>query len=178
MHSSSSRKAAAAQRLPFSEPTPRIRSHKERFVSTRLSDRADSRPIEQLLQRAADLAPVATLVKDSTITDDKLERINALHARWRYEDIEGPLDGSLDRDALKARRHNRCREIGLIVFGFTSLHAAQVDAICTLCYEQRDLLFLAKTGFGKSLIFQLLPFITPTAGVVLVLMPLKLLQAE
>lgn len=177
MPSSSSRKATAAQRSPLSEPTPRIRSHKGRFASTRLSDRADSRPIEQLLQRAADLAPVADLVKDSTITDDKLERINALHARWRYEDIEGPLDGPLDGDALNARRHKRCREIGLIVFGFT-LHAAQVDAICTLCYEQRDLLLLAKTGFGKSLIFQLLPFVTPTTGVVLVLMPLKLLQAE
>lgn len=174
MPSSSSRNTTAAPRPPLSEPTPRIRSHKGRFGSTRLSD---SRPIEQLSQRAADLAPVADLVEDSTITDDKLERINALHAKWRYEDTEGPLDGPLDGDALKARRHNRCREIGLIVFGFT-LHAAQVDAICTLCYEQRDLLLLAKTGFGKSLIFQLLPFMTPTPGVVLVLMPLKLLQAE
>lgn len=47
-----------------------------------------------------------------------------------------------------------------------------------LSYQQRDLLLLAKTGFGKSLIFQLLPFMTPIAGVVPILMPLKLLQAE
>ncbi len=33
-----------------------------------------------------------------------------------------------------------------------------MDAIYTLFYEQRDLLLLAKTGFGKSLIFQLVPF--------------------
>ena len=152
MPSSSSRKATAAQKPPLSEPTPRIQSHKGRFGSNRLSD---SCSIEQLSQKAADLAPVADLVEDLTITDDKLERINTLDARWRYEDTEGPLDGSLDGDALKARRHNKCREIGLIVFGFT-LHTAQIDAIYTFCYEQRDFLLLAKTGFGKSLIFQLL----------------------
>lgn len=41
-------------------------------------------------------------------------------------------------------------------------------------------MFLARTGFGKSLIFQILPFMTPVpdTGVVLVPMPLKLLQAE
>ncbi len=58
------------------------------------------------------------------------------------------------------------------------LHKAQVEAIHTLFFEQRDLLLLAKTGFGKSLIFQLLPFFTSAPGVVLTLMPLKLLQAE
>lgn len=52
-----------------------------------------------------------------------------------------------------------------------------MEAICTLFYKQKDLL-LAKTGFGKSLIFQLVPFMTPAPGVVLILMPLKLLQAE
>ena len=67
--------------------------------------------------------------------------------------------------------------MGLIVFGFT-LHEGQIDAIWTLFYEQKDLLLLAKTGFRKSLIFQLLLFMTSTIGVVLILMPLKLLQAE
>lgn len=63
--------------------------------------------------------------------DDKLERINALHAKQRYEDNERSLNGSLDEDSLKACRHNRCREIGLIVFGLI-LHIAQFDAIYTL----------------------------------------------
>ena len=67
--------------------------------------------------------------------------------------------------------------MGLIIFGFP-LHDAQVEAISTLFYEQRDLLLLAKTGFGKSLIFQLAPFLSARPGVVLTLMPLKLLQAE
>ncbi len=79
--------------------------------------------------------------------------------------------------ALQARQRARCKELRLIVFGFT-LYNAQVDAICILFYEKIDLLLLAKTGFGKSLIFQLFPFMTTTPGDVLILMPLKLLQAE
>lgn len=64
----------------------------------------------------------------------------------------------------------------MAVFGF-ELQEAQVDAVSTLFYERRDLL-LAKTGFGKSLIFQILPFMFHPTGVVIILMPLKLLQAE
>lgn len=47
-----------------------------------------------------------------------------------------------------------------------------------LFITSNNIFFSAKTGVGKSLIFQLLPFITPIPGVLLVLMPLKLLQAE
>ena len=77
-------------------------------------------------------------------------------------------------DALQTRQKSRCKELGLIVFGFT-LHEAQVEAIHTLFFEQRDLLLLAKTGF---FFFQLLPFFTAESGVVLTLMLLTLLQAE
>lgn len=67
--------------------------------------------------------------------------------------------------------------MGLVIFGFT-LQESQVNAVWTLFYEQRDLLLLAKTGFGKSLIFQLLPFMFEPTGIVIILMPLKLLQVE
>lgn len=106
--------------------------------------------------------------------NDKVARLRALHARWAYEDTEKE---ALVEEALQARQRNRCKELGLIVFGYT-LHEAQVEAIQTLFFEQRDLLLLAKTGFGKSLIFQLLPFFTPVPRVALTLMPLKLLQAK
>lgn len=92
---------------------------------------------------------------------------------YRWGTAEEPLNG----DALIARERHRCKEVGQIIFGF-SLHDEQVDAIRTFFFEQRDLLLLAKTGFGKSLIFQLLPFMTPVLGLVLILMPLKLLQAK
>ena len=39
-------------------------------------------------------------------------------------------------------------------------------------------MLLAKTGFGKNLIFQLIQVLTADPGVVLTLMPLKLLQVE
>ena len=58
------------------------------------------------------------------------------------------------------------------------LYKEQIDAVFYLFYEQTDLLLLAKTGFRKSLIFQLVPFMTSDPDVVLILIPLKLLQDE
>ena len=80
---------------------------------------------------------------------------------------------------LLLRQKCRIKDIGLVVFGF-SLHKAQIEAIWTLFYKRKDLFLLTKTGFRKSLIFQLLPFMipAPTSRVILVLMPLKLLQLE
>ncbi len=122
-----------------------------------------------------DLDVVANLVDDSDTTfNDKLARVIVLHFMWKYEDTE---EEALNGDVLQARQRNRCKERGLIVFGFP-LYDAQVEAIYTLFYERRDLLLLAKTGFGKSLIFQLISFFTVTPGIVLTLMPLKLHQAE
>ena len=93
------------------------------------------------------LALLEGLAHDPDTTyDEKMARAMALHARWKYEYTK---EQALEGDALKARQQTRCRELGLIVFGFT-LHDAQVEAICTLFFEQRDLLLLAKTGFGKS----------------------------
>ena len=104
----------------------------------------------------------------------KIKETRVLHARWKVEDEK---ETSENQEDLVLRQKQRCKEIGLVVFGFT-LRDAQVDAIWTLFYERRDLLLLAKTGFGKSLIFQLIPFMLDPTGVVLILMPLKLLQAE
>ncbi len=53
-----------------------------------------------------------------------------------------------------------------------------MEAIWTIFYNQQDLLLLAKTGIGKSLIFQLVPFMSDPTGIVIILMPLKSLQAE
>ena len=109
----------------------------------------------------------------STEISDKLARAKALHILWKREDAESVMNG----EELKARQHERCKAIGLVVFEFV-LHEAQVEAIWTLYYEKQDLILIAKTGFGKSLIFQLLPFMTGSSGIGLILMTLKLLQAE
>ena len=112
-----------------------------------------------------------TNITANTIYNDKLARVQALHTRWKYKDNE---EEALERDTLQAHQRSRCKELGLIVFGYT-LHEGQIDAIHTLYYEQKDLLLLAKIGFGKNLIFQLLPFLSATPSVILTLMPLKLL---
>lgn len=156
-------------------PTPQPRNSRGKFDSTSVI--LDSNIVPALPPSNDDLNAVARLVDDPSSTfDDKLARRLALHARWQYEDTEEQALGEAlgEGEALQAAR---CKELGLIVFGFT-VYDAQADAICTLFYEKIDLLLLAKTGFGKSLIFQLLPFMTATPGVVLILMPLKLLQAE
>ncbi len=103
-----------------------------------------------------DLDVVANLVDDSTTTfDDKLARVLALQAWWKYEDTE---EEALNGDALQALQRNKCKELELIVCRFP-LYDPQVEAIYSLFYERGDLLLLAKTGFGKSLIFQLIPFL-------------------
>ena len=65
----------------------------------------------------------------------------------------------------------------MTVFGF-KLQESQVEAISTLFYERKDLLLLAKTGFGKSLIFQILLFIFNPIGVVIIFMFVKLLWVK
>lgn len=102
-----------------------------------------------------------------------MDKIQALHAQWNAEDLEKKLQG----EELAACQRQNCKDIGMIVFGF-ALREVQVDVVWNLFYAKRDLFLLARTGFGKSLIFQLIPFMFSQTRVIIVLMPLKLLQAE
>ena len=64
------------------------------------------------------------------------------------------------------------------LFGFERKNK-QVEAIRHLLYDKRDLILIAKTGFGKSIIFQALPLIEEESKQAsLILMPLNLLQEE
>lgn len=119
------------------------------------------------------LRPIISLPNPISDLEAKLYRTQAFYARWKIEDEKD----NLARQEIVTHQKQRCRDIGLIVFSFT-LRDAQVEAIQTLFYKQRDLLLLVKTGFGKSLIFQLIPFILDLTDIVIILMPLKLLQAE
>lgn len=44
---------------------------------------------------------------------------------------------SVEGEALIARRRQRCKDMGMSIFGF-ALQEAQVDALYTLFYEQKD----------------------------------------
>lgn len=124
------------------------------------------------LESPITLPPLVSVQTEELLWEAKVDEIKDLHARWKAENMI-----HLERDELIARHRQRCKDAGLIIFGFT-LQEAQVDALYTLFYKQKDLLLLAKTGFGKSLIFQLLPFMYDPTGIVIILMPFKLLQAE
>lgn len=63
------------------------------------------------------------------------------------------------------------------LFGFR-LKALQIDVIHTLFYRKTDLIFIAKTGFGKSIIFQALPFLSDDPTTCIIVMPLKALQSQ
>ena len=54
----------------------------------------------------------------------------------------------------------------------------QIDAIRTLVNEKRDTLFIARTGYGKSIVFQATPLMYPETKTALIIMPLKLLEEE
>ena len=109
--------------------------------------------------------------KAITTYNNKVARLRVLHTRWVYKDMEIE---ALVEEVLQVHGWNKCKELGLMVFGYM-LHEAQVEAIHTLFFDQKDLLLFAKIGFVKSLIFQLLLFFTSLPEVTLILMSLKLL---
>ncbi|OXV05210.1 hypothetical protein Egran_07022, partial [Elaphomyces granulatus] len=53
----------------------------------------------------------------------------------------------------------------------------QVEAIKTLAIDQKDLILIARTGWGKSMIFQSIPALRK-GGIALMLMPLNLLEED
>src|SRR5436309_1557527 len=59
------------------------------------------------------------------------------------------------------------------VFGFIP-RPEQLKAIRTLAVDRKDLILIAKTGFGKSLVFNSIPFIR--GGIALIIMPLNAIE--
>lgn len=84
---------------------------------------------------------------------------------------------SLKRKVLKVCRQIRYKKLKSIILGFI-FYNEQIETICILFYKQRDLLLFAKTRFIKSLIFQIVLFLSAKPGVVLILMLLKLIQIK
>jgi superfamily II DNA helicase RecQ len=60
-------------------------------------------------------------------------------------------------------------------FGFEP-RPMQLEAIVALARDKKDLILIAKTSFGKSMIFQSLPVLT--GGICLLLYPLNLLEED
>ena len=60
-------------------------------------------------------------------------------------------------------------------FGFDS-RPEQLEAITTLAIDMKDMILIARTGFGKSMIFQSLPALR--GSICLIIYPLNLLEEE
>jgi superfamily II DNA helicase RecQ len=89
----------------------------------------------------------------------------------RDDAFEGDESGVFEQMALIQHRATE-------LFGFEP-KSKQVEAIRHLLYDKSDLILIAKTGFGKSIVFQVLPMIQEEpkhAG--LIIMPLNLLREE
>ncbi|MCJ1462033.1 hypothetical protein MMC07_000633 [Pseudocyphellaria aurata] len=109
------------------KPKPNTEQAEERATSSRRpAPPADPSAIEAVDELSIDFR-------------NRVERARALHAKWIFE------DGAESSVVDVACQQSRCRDIGLVVFGFV-LHEAQVEAIRTLFYGQTDLLLLATTG--------------------------------
>ena len=54
----------------------------------------------------------------------------------------------------------------------------QVDALYTLVYSREDLILIARTGFGKSVVFQAAPLMFSPKKSALIIMPLNALEEE
>lgn len=112
------------------------------------------------------------ILVENSILEAQLAVTTVLQVQW-----EAKNKVILDGKELVTCQRQRCKDFGLIVFGF-AWKKAQVDAIWTLFFEKKDLLLFAKTSFGKSLIFQLILFYFEFSGIIIILMLLKLFQVE
>jgi superfamily II DNA helicase RecQ len=61
------------------------------------------------------------------------------------------------------------------VFGYKP-RDEQLEAIKTLAIDQKDLILIARTNFGKSMVFQSVPILRN--GISLIIMPLNLLEKD
>lgn len=59
-----------------------------------------------------------------------------------------------------------------------NVKSRQLQAIHHLLFQRVDLILIAKTGFGKSILFQAAPLIADIPRICLILMPLRALQDE
>ena len=98
------------------------------------------------------------------------------------EDLETRAGSTLSKLQQKfskiiAKDQPKCiKEAVEVVFGFQG-KPEQVESIWSLLVEREDRIFVAKTGYGKSVVPQLLPLIIKNS-IVVILLPLNALGAE
>jgi superfamily II DNA helicase RecQ len=82
-----------------------------------------------------------------------------------------PMDSELNRYSSVENLTQTLYDL----FGYAP-RPQQVDAIATLAFQKQDLILIAPTGWGKSMIFQAVPIIL--GGICLMIMLLDLLEED
>jgi superfamily II DNA helicase RecQ len=104
--------------------------------------------------------PQDAVIKPSTETDRQLREY---HGRLATENDE------ITRRIIITR-------IVKLLYDFEA-RPEQIDCILWILYEKKDLILVAKTSFGKSLIMQTLPCLVPRS-IILIVLPLLALGFE
>ena len=84
--------------------------------------------------------------------------------------------GGLVSEESDIERQNVIAQAVEFLHGFKP-RPEQIDCVKWLLYEKRDLILVAKTSFGKSLVMQILPCLVPDS-IIIVILPLLAIGAE
>jgi superfamily II DNA helicase RecQ len=115
--------------------------------------------------------PFAVSIHCDSRFDQKLMETDDDEENWSDDEFDtagGELVDQLSKigDRIKA------------VFGFQAKEG-QLSAIHQLVYNKGDLILIARTGFGKSIVFQAIPLLdSKNRACCLVIMPLSLLEDD
>ena len=67
--------------------------------------------------------------------------------------------GTLNKESNKEKRYEKYRVLLKTHFGFDNFRSNQLEIIDQLCHYKKDVLGILPTGAGKSICYQLRPFI-------------------
>ena len=109
----------------------------------------------------------------SIVVSQKPESFN--RTKYILKSLRPHLRFAMAKAVLRASDIPSLRNKLCDLFGYEP-HEEQLKAIKTLAVDQEDLILIARTGFGKSMIFQSIPVLRD--GICLVIMPLNLLEDE
>jgi len=86
------------------------------------------------------------------------------------------LQDQLDKAQTIETKENKIRELVVAIFGFEP-RPKQLEALVCVIAERKDLILIAKTSFGKSLIPQAIPLLLP-GKVIICILPLNVIGEE
>lgn len=123
---------------------------------------------------------------DGLLRDSVCPVQNDIETQYIEEDLDGDeeFDGNLHPDVVaspldKEQQDQNIKNVVKELYG-KDIKDMQTGAIRRLVYDRKDLIFVAGTGYGKSLIFQTAPLIRQDIKrtICLIIAPLKSIEKD